>query len=134
MSHNWRKITDSKNLPDVSGQVFFRELFYNCRFENIRNATFNQCCLLNSKFDARTLADVLGVTMSLDCFTFSGLEFNDVALSSVVQLLSMTKGNDDKREVLRRLASDVILKEHDDLMRKHQDLTMLQCRRGLREL
>lgn len=131
---NWRKISDSKNLPDVSGQTFFRELFYNCRFENVRNATFNQCCLLNSKFDARNLADVLGVTMSLDCFTFSGLEFNDAAFSGIVQLLSMTKGNDEKRAILRRLASEKIVKEHDDLMQSHQDLTMLQCRRGLLRL
>lgn len=134
MSHDWRAIHDSQNLPDVSGKHFVRELFYGCRFENVRNATFQQCCLLNSKFDARNLTDVLGVTMSLDCFTFSGLEFNDAAFSGIVQLLSLTKGNDEKRAILRRLASEQSIQEHDQLMQRHKDLTMLQCRRGLGDL
>lgn len=134
MPENWRAIHDSVNLPDVSGQRFFRELFYNCRFENVRNATFADCCLLNSKFDARNLTDVLGVTMSLDCFTFSGLEFNEAAFSGIVKLMSLTKGNDEKRAILRRMVSEKIEKEHDDLMQIHQDLTMLQCKRGIPRL
>jgi hypothetical protein len=105
MSAGWRESHHDEDLSEIRGRRFSRTLFATCRFEDMRGAHFEHCCFIYSKIQPRSLSDILGVTLTLDCFTFDTLEFNELGLDAILYLLTMTKGNDEKREIIKRLIS-----------------------------
>ncbi len=84
-------------LPNVEGRRFFNALLSGCVFRRVTDAQFVRSVLHGSKLDASDIRDFLGVTMTLDCFTFEGLQLSPEAFDAILFLLTMTKGNDAAR-------------------------------------
>lgn len=102
----WRNEYKDMRLEDISGRRFVRELFFNCQIGRVKGTTFDHCSLLFSRLEPKRLEDILGLTVTLNCFSFENVELNDLAFDAFLHLLSLTKGNDRKRAALRNLISD----------------------------
>lgn len=92
--------------PLTQGKRFLRALFFGCVLKRLRGTTFEHCSLQGSSMEPDRLEDILGVTMTLDCFSWQYVSLNSLAFDAMLFLLSITKGNDSKREVLKRLISE----------------------------
>lgn len=99
----WRQTWRNLAMPDTTGRRFMRELFYACQFQKLTGVVFERCCLVGSSWKPRHAEDLLGITVTMDCFTFDGLEMNELAFDAFLYMLTMTRGNDQKREMVRRL-------------------------------
>jgi hypothetical protein len=89
-------------------------LYFECEFKKLNGLTLEQCDLNRSKFTPATLRDALNFTVTLNCFSFKNVELNDIAFDSILMLLTLTKGNDDKR---RTLAEVIGLERYTQLLR-----------------
>lgn len=112
---HWRAEHRSKNLLDLRNQRFQRELFANCKLENVRGAIFEHCAMADSSLEPKSLADLLGVTMTLDCLMFESWKWNEMAMDAMLFLLSITQGNDERRTLLRRMVRPESLVEFEKL-------------------
>lgn len=90
----------------VSG-MHENELFFNCKFKNVKNLTLKNCDLNKSKILTDDIRDALGFTVTLDCFSFRDVELSPLMFDLLLCLLLKTKGNTEKRNKL----IDVIGKE-----------------------
>ena len=93
----------NEEFGDVRGQVFNNQLLHRCHITGMSNATFKKCNLRNSHIDIKSLTDILGVTMTLDCFTFNELRLSPEVLDALIFLLTTTAENDEKRAALRSM-------------------------------
>jgi hypothetical protein len=75
-------------------------LFFNCDFDRLSDVTLKNCVLTNSRFNASSIRDVLGFTVTLDCNSFVDVELSPEIFDLLLTLLTATKGNDAKREKL----------------------------------
>lgn len=102
MSVQWtgRYINQRLNL---SGRRFVKTLFFGCKLDNLRGATLESCCLTNSEIAPKKMDDVAGITVTLNCFSWKDVTLNELAFDLMIWLLSLTKGNDEKRAVLKRI-------------------------------
>ena len=91
---------------DVAGKRFVRALFFNCEFRRLRGATFEHCSLKRSKINPEKVEDLLSLTITLDCFAWNDVELNELAFDVLVYMLSRTRGNDDRRAVLKRMITE----------------------------
>lgn len=74
--------------------------------------------MIYTKFEPKSLSDMLGVTLTLDCFTFDGFHWNELAMDAMLYLLSMTAGNDERRAILRRMVRPESLIDFEKLFLK----------------
>lgn len=91
--------------PQIQGRRMIRALLWACKLDRLRNTTLEHCCLAHSSLSPRRVQDILGLTLTLDCFSFKDLAVNELAFDLMLYLLTLTTGNDAKREVLLRLVS-----------------------------
>jgi hypothetical protein len=90
------------------------ELFFNCTFDKVNRTTLRNCVLNESRFLTERIQDILGFTLTLDCFSFDGVEWSELTFDLLLCLMIMSTGNDAKREKLK----DVLGKtRHEALMR-----------------
>lgn len=87
-----------ESLPDLTGRRFYGALLADCKLGRVAGAVFKDCVLAGSELQASDVRDFLGVTLTLDCFTFEGLRLSPEALDGILFLLTMTQGNDATRE------------------------------------
>jgi len=106
--------------PIVAGKRFVKALFYGCKLRNVRGTVFQNCCMRGSALEPQRVEEMLGLTVTLDCFTFDGVLLNSLAFDSILNLLAMTKGNDEKREMLKRMISENNRKQIDDATERLQ--------------
>ena len=99
----WRAIHIDEDLGDVSGRHFENELFCRCRVTGIAHARFIDCDLRNSSLDVNDLRKLIGAVVSLSCYTFDSVALSRLSFDAFLFLLSLTKGNDDKRQRLQEL-------------------------------
>lgn len=83
------------------------ELFFNCKFNKVNGLTLKNCDLNNSTFNTESINDALGLTVTLDCHSFSNVTLSPLMFDLLLMLLTKTKGNDAKRRAL----IDVVGKE-----------------------
>ena len=100
------------------GRRFNREFFYACEFRNLRGSMLHQCSGVNCKLDPASPEDLFGATVTLDCYTFEGLELNELAFDSLLYLLSITTGNDRKRQQVLSLIEGTRRAEFESLFQK----------------
>lgn len=91
--------------PIVQGKRFLRAMFFGCKFTRLRGTTMEHCSLQGSTIEPSKLEDLLGFTITLDCFSWKYLTLNSLAFDAMLFLLSITKGNDEKRAILKRMIS-----------------------------
>jgi hypothetical protein len=102
---DWRNSRIEENLGDISGRRFVRENLHGSRITVMRGAVLEHCNMAEVQIEPKRLSDLLGVTMTIDCFSFEDLRMNELAMDAMLYLLAKTKGNDEKREVLKSLIS-----------------------------
>lgn len=107
MSRNWRNVHYRKNLGDVRGRRFQNELISECHVTNVAGAYIVNCDCRGTHLDIDDVRKLLGVTVTLDCYTFDGLKLSELALDTFLYLLTHTEDNDYKREQVRSLIDPV---------------------------
>src|SRR6185436_17322407 len=75
-------------------------LFFNCTLCSLSGLTLKNCDLNRSKFTTDQIRDALGFTLTLDCNSFSGVEFPPLLFDLLMVLAITTRGNDEKRAKL----------------------------------
>lgn len=75
-------------------------LFFGCEFEKLTGLTLKDCDLNRSKFLTEKVRDALGFTLTLSCLSFRHVEYSDLLFDLFLTLLTLSKGNDAKREAL----------------------------------
>lgn len=101
-----RQYTEShinENLGDVTRRRFYNALLYECKIKKFAAAEFVHCVLSGTRLEPESLRDILGATFTLDCFSYGGVFLNELAFDAHLYLLSLTAGNDAKREKLREM-------------------------------
>lgn len=111
------------NVKSVRGQHFRRERFVNCTMQEVRGAMFERCLLVSTKLEPQSLTDILGVTVTFDCEQFAGWEWNELAMDSMLYLMSITKGNDERRIIFRNLVRPESMADFDRLFSKLECFT-----------
>jgi len=94
---NYSEVHQGETLLDLRWRRFAGALFADCTFRDVSGAVFQDCVLHGSRLDTEDIREMLGVTLSLDCFTFDGLHLSPTALDGFLYLLTMTAGNDETR-------------------------------------
>lgn len=79
--------------------------FYDCTFKKLAGAMLSNCSLHGCKFAMTKPEDVIGLTLTLDCFSFSNLELSPEVFDFLLLLICKTKGNTAKR---RAIIEDVV--------------------------
>lgn len=98
-----RENRHGERLGDVSGRKFVLTNLSSCEIDRATGAEFIHCSLRGARVVSRDIRDFLGVTLTLDCQTFDGLELPEPVFDALLNLLAMTAGNDEKRKGLRAL-------------------------------
>lgn len=88
-----------EDCKDLTG-VHDNELFFGCEFKKLNGLTLRNCVLDRSVFLTSDIRDSLGLTLTLDCHSFSDVEYSPLLFDLLLVLMSMTKGNDSKRAKL----------------------------------
>lgn len=97
-----RNYTEShidEHIPVLTG-YHENALFYNCTIDAVKDAHLHNCVLTSSKFNLHSLADMQGMTVTLDCHSFGQVELSEEAFDYILMLLIKTSGNTAKREKL----------------------------------
>lgn len=102
LPRQFSKIHIDEDCNGISG-CHDNALFFNCKFGNIKGLTLKNCDLNQSTFDVKTFKDALGVTITLDCFSFNGVKLSPELFEMYLLLLCMTEGNDEKREAVKSI-------------------------------
>lgn len=102
----WTQVLVGESLGDVSGRRFERAVLRDCTITKVNGARFINCDLYHSALEVDEIYHMLGVTITLDCFSFEGLRLSEVALNSILFLLTTTLGNDSKRQRILGLLSE----------------------------
>lgn len=88
-----------KDCTELTGD-HQNKLFFECEFSKLNGLTLKNCVLDRSKFTTQSVKDALGLTVTLDCFSFKDVEMSPLLFDLFLSLLTMTKGNDEKRAAL----------------------------------
>jgi hypothetical protein len=99
---------------------FFNALFYDCTFSRCDGLELSNCVLEHSKLTATEPQDILGVSLTLNCHSFSNLELSPEAFDLLMLVICKSKGNHEKR---RAIIEHVVGKERAiELLRKMRTL------------
>lgn len=71
--------------------------FYDCTFHKLAGAVLKDCTMYGSKFAMTKPEDIIGLTLTMDCFFFDNLELSPEVFDMLLLLICKTKGNTDKR-------------------------------------
>lgn len=86
--------------------VYDNCLFYDCVFDDLRGLSLTNCDLNHSRFETQSLEKAIGLTITLNCNSFSNVEFSPELLDLMLVLLISTKGNDERRQQLREVLGE----------------------------
>lgn len=89
----------SENFESISG-VHENKLFFDCAFNKLNGVVLKDCDLMNSRFLTTRIKDALGLTLTLDCHSFKDVQFSEELFDMMLALLTISKGNDEKRKKL----------------------------------
>lgn len=96
---HFNKTTIGQDCSELTG-AHENELFYGCEFDKLNGLTLKHCVLNGSALATTSVKNALGFTVTLDCFSFDGVELSPLLFDLYLSLLLMTKGNEDKKELL----------------------------------
>lgn len=102
----------------MAGRKFENELFSGCRFTRLARAQFIHCDLRESEIAVRDIRDMLGVTATLDCFTFEGVKLSEVAVDGLLFLLTLAAIPQEKKDAIRALIPSARLEFFDRIFER----------------
>jgi hypothetical protein len=109
----FNEIHIEEDCSDLKGD-HEKALFYGCTFNNVNGLTLKNCDLTKSQFTTETIKDAMGLTLTLDCLSFRQLGLSPLMFDLMLCLLTMTKGNEDRVEELKRVVG---LNRYEAIMR-----------------
>ncbi len=71
--------------------------FHRCTFHKLAGTTLKDCKLYGSRFAMIRPEDIIGVTLTMDCDTFSNVELSPEVFDYLMLLICKTSGNTKKR-------------------------------------
>jgi hypothetical protein len=71
--------------------------FYDCTFHKLNGAVLKDCTMMGSKLVMTKPEDIIGATVTMDCFFFNELELSPEVFDLLLLLICRTKGNTKKR-------------------------------------
>lgn len=89
-----------EHFKSVRGQRFVNALFRDCVFEDVADAQFINCVMDGSEIAVDDVRKAVGVTCTINCFTFEGLKLSPVMFDAFLFNLTLTRGNDEARKRL----------------------------------
>lgn len=100
-----------EKMEGVAGREFDNALFFNCTFDSVRDLTLKNCDLNRSKLNVERIEDALGFCLSLDCNSFSSVEYSPLLFDLLIVLMLKSKGNTEKRRKLIDVIGEDRLRE-----------------------
>lgn len=94
--------------------------FYGCTFKNLAGAVLQNCSLMGCKFAMTEPEAIIGLTVTMDCFSFGGVELSPEVFDLLLLLMCKSKGNTEKR---KKIIEDIV--GHDravEMLRKLEHL------------
>lgn len=85
-------------------------LFFGCTLDKLNGLTLKNCVLNKSTFVTSSIKDALGLTITLDCFSFSGVTYSPLLFDLFLFLLSSSSGNDERRKQIEDILGEVKMK------------------------
>ena len=79
--------------------------YYDCTFHKLNGVMLKNATLRGSKFAMTKPEDIIGLTITMDCFTFDSLELSEEVFDMMLLLICKTKGNTAKR---LRIIRDIV--------------------------
>ena len=110
---HWRETHHREDLGDLSGRRIENALLADCRITGLAGARIANCDLRGTEIDIQDLRKLLGVTVTLDCFTFDGLKPSEFVVDAMTYLLSTCDIADSKRQQLRSTIDSSRLQHFD---------------------
>jgi hypothetical protein len=74
--------------------------FYGCTFKDLAGATLQNCSLSGCKFVMTKPEEIIGLTVTMDCFSFSNVELSPEVFDLLLLLICKSKGNTEKRKAI----------------------------------
>jgi hypothetical protein len=74
--------------------------FYDCTFKKLSGAVLENCSLSGCKFAMTKPEDIIGLTVTMDCFSFSNVELSPEVFDLLLLLICKSKGNTEKRKAI----------------------------------
>ena len=118
-----REIHIDKDFPEVPPPTDGAE-FYGCTFHKLRGARLTNCVLKDCKFVMTKLEDIISVSLSFDCFTFSDLELSEEVFDALLLLICKSSGNTKKR---RDIIENIV--GHDRALKLLKEMKNLEVER-----
>jgi hypothetical protein len=109
-----------EDFPEVPPPTNGAE-YYDCTFHKLGGATLANCSLSGCKFAMTDPRDILGLTVTMDCFTFENLEVTEEVFDALLLLICKTKGNTKKRLAI---IEDIV--GHDNSVRILNELSHME--------
>lgn len=108
MSDNLRDFDEVHIGEDCSELTGTHEngLFFECKFRKLTGLTLKDCDLNHSEFTTQAVREALGFTMTLGCHSFKGVKLSPLLFDLMLSLLTMTTGNDEKRNQLIKVIGE----------------------------
>jgi hypothetical protein len=110
---DFNKTVIGQDCKDLTGH-HENELFFECEFKNLTGLTLKDCVLDRSRFTTDSIREALDFTMTLSCHSFNGVEYSPLLFDLLLTLITMTKGNEEKRAKL----IDVVGKNRYETIRR----------------
>ena len=114
---NWRAVRHNQDLGDVSGRRFVNELISGCKVSRVAGAIFLGCDLRGTEVAIDDIRDLVGVSLTLDCFSFHFLKLSPVATDGLLYLISLADIPQDKKDAIRALIPSSRLEEFETAFR-----------------
>lgn len=107
-----RKFDEVHIEEDCSNITGHKEncLFFGCTFDKLAGLTLKGCDLNKSIFNTSRIRDAMGLTISLDCFSFKSVSYSPLLMDLMLFLLTTTSGNDDRREQIASILGEEKMK------------------------
>lgn len=113
-STGFREFVEGRDVDLTNSRI--RDVsFRDCRIVSLQSALLEHCQLDTCRLDITDLRLLLDSTVTLNCFTFDGLEMTPESFDAFLYLFTITRGNDKKRAAVRDLIDPLRLRMFEKL-------------------
>lgn len=115
MLHKFENTAIDKDCSNLTG-VYNNSLFYGCKFNKLNDLQLVKCNLNGSKFDTSSIKDAINFTLTLNCGSFKNVEYSPLLFDLLLYLITISKGNDEKRAKIKEVLGESRYKVLDMVM------------------
>jgi len=101
--HKFDETHVDEDLTKICNKEYKNALLFNCKFKDLRNVTFKDCDMNQSRILSDRIEELLGFTATFSCKHFHNVELSELVFDLFIMLLIQSKGNDEKRSKLKEI-------------------------------